>query len=186
METPYSAYFSSAWIENDRLHIPTQDGDVIFDLKSGKARAGHLEVDLEQIKKFTIEHRSQEGDNKTHHYYTVLLQDEHDRTLCLEGRVKDYFEFHPEVHREMVETRCAIHALPGLLGLPAVMAHPQFAPSNPRSAYKTRSQASSDPSKDSWVGGIMLGLAALGFLWWRGQSRWKALSISEAASRKSE
>ncbi len=186
METPYSAYFSSAWIENERLHIPTHNGDVIFDLQSARARAGDVEVDLEQIKTFTIKHRSQEGDSKTHHYYTVLLKDAQGRSLCLEERVKDYFEFHPDVHREMVQTRTAIHALPGLLGLQAVMAHPHYAPSNPRSAYKTRSQSSSEPSKDSWVGGILLGLAALGFLWWRGQSRWKALSISEAASRKSE
>ncbi len=177
------ALFSMGWIENEQLHVPAGPGTVIFDLSTRKASgpgpSGQpVELDLTRLKRFSIGHREQEGDSKTHHYYTVVLEDDQGRMLCLEERAKEYAEFHPDVHEEMLKTLAAIHALPGLLGLTAELAHPQHVPADPRSAYgKKASPLFREPKPEpaaqggregDWKLGLaLLGVCALFLLWWR-------------------
>lgn len=178
------ALFSMAWIQDEQLHVPAGPATVVFDLSkrtaSGPGPTGQpTRLALDELKQFSIGHREQQGDTKTHHFYTVYLEDAQGQVLCLEERVKEYDEFHPDVQAEMLKTRAAIHALPGLLGLKAEMAHPEYAPEDPRGAYSTKPsglfrEPKAEPSSQSreaagdWKLGLaMLGVMALFFLWWR-------------------
>lgn len=165
--------FASAWLVQDVLYIPYYDGErktVVIDLKARTATGPEGTVQLDQLREFRIDHRSQDGDLKVHHFYTVHLSDGENR-LVMEERAKDYYEFNREVAQEYENTLRAIHALPGLLGLPAEMAQPHLAPADPRKAYKTEAPRV-PPAANPVLDAVLCGVLALGafFLFRRHQS----------------
>jgi hypothetical protein len=169
------ALFSSAWLVDNQLHVPAGPGVVVFNLTSrritGPGPDGRpVDLPMDGLTTFTIDHRQQEGDLKVHHYYTVSLSNGPDCIVVTE-RAKEYHEYHREVDAEYHQTLAAIHALPGLLGVAAQVAQPEHAPADPRSPYARRPSSAFAPrqekpkQEDGWVVTALLGGLVLVGLW---------------------